>query len=74
MGKLHTLRRAILRNPGKWRRYGNRVAAERDPNTGEWRPYKSLYPWLKIARPYNKFILHVLNTTIDHMGDVRQSR
>lgn len=55
MGKLHSLRRAILRNPRKWRQYSC-VGAARS-RSGEWFP---VY-W---SHSYRQFIKKVLAGTL----------
>jgi len=60
MGKLHTLRRAIERDPAKWRNEPHGAVRERN---GEWSPKgKSgrLFWWYVPTPSYKKFIEHVL--------------
>lgn len=53
MGKLHTLRRAILRDPPRWYYYGRPAESARFDRRRGWRP--------SIARgPYRKFIAAAL--------------
>lgn len=54
MGKLHTLKRAILRDPQKWR--GASRAYFRD---GQWHPTSS-YGWWMGDPSYRQFIRHTL--------------
>lgn len=71
MGKLHTLRRAILRDPDKWKWYrwtdlrGHEHVRERKGGAvrrrdGTWKPNDHLF-WRSTSNgPYRKFIEKVL--------------
>ena len=68
MGKLHTLRRAILRDPKKWR--GARGASR--TRKGEWYPSASYFT----GTSYRSFIKHVvgpwqIRVTSDGVGMFR---
>jgi hypothetical protein len=57
MGKLHTLHRAIEREPGKWHYYNSVCAAWRT-HDGKWEPVS----WLSGSRSYRNFVRHVLRS------------
>jgi len=66
MGKLHTLRRAIERDPRVFMvtyrplhapPFGEAKGATRWPS-GQWDPYYNYSPWRKL--PYSQFVRHVL--------------
>jgi hypothetical protein len=48
MGKLHTLRRAIKREPDKWRYAFGNLGAGRDWKTGQW--YPSYFGYKRFVR------------------------
>lgn len=55
MGKLHTLKRAILREPEKWIRSWYYPGAYFDKKTGIWHPSYHYYS-------YRKFVIYTLKT------------
>ena len=59
MGKLHTLRRAILREPEKWKGCGARF----DEKDGQWKPvsYRDWFVREYKHLSYKTFVKRVLN-------------
>lgn len=73
MGKLHTLKRAIKRDPQKW--VGNwGVGTGANFVDGQWNPYSSSpysLSWRRFGHPYQAFVRH----TLKELGyDVGQGR